>query len=138
MKREILSKIDMLKKYVDLLKNYKYASVKDLEKDPTLRGAVERYLQVAIECCLDIGEMIISVKGFKKPESYREVIEILDKEGVLPKEFANKFAPAASFRNILVHAYAEVDVEKLYEFLQENVEDFEIFAKYIAEYLENI
>jgi len=34
--------------------------------------------------------------------------------------------------------YAEVDVEKLYEFLQENVEDFEIFAKYIAEYLENI
>ncbi|RLG57526.1 MAG: DUF86 domain-containing protein [Candidatus Hydrothermarchaeota archaeon] len=138
MKREILSKIDMLKKYVDLLKNYKYASVKDLEKDPTLRGAVERYLQVAIECCLDIGEMIISVKGFKKPESYREVIEILGKEGVLPKEFANKFAPAASFRNILVHAYAEVDVEKLYEFLQENVEDFEIFAKYIAEYLENI
>lgn len=128
----------MLKKYVDLLKNYKYASVKDLEKDPTLRGAVERYLQVAIECCLDIGEMIISVKGFKKPESYREVIEILGKEGVLPKEFANKFAPAASFRNILVHAYAEVDVEKLYEFLQENVEDFEIFAKYIAEYLENI
>ena len=138
MKREILSKIDMLKKYVDLLKNYKYASVKDLEKDPTLRGAVERYLQVAIECCLDIGEMIISVKGFKKPESYREVIEILGKEGVLPKEFANKFAPAASFRNILVHAYAEVDVEKLYEFLQENVEDFEIFARYIAEYLENI
>lgn len=138
MKREILSKIDMLKKYVDLLKNYKYASVKDLEEDPTLRGAVERYLQVAIECCLDIGEMIISVKGFKKPESYREVIEILGKEGVLPKEFANKFAPAASFRNILVHAYAEVDVEKLYEFLQENVEDFEIFAKYIAEYLENI
>ncbi len=138
MKREILSKIDMLKKYVDLLKNYKYASVKDLEKDPTLRGAVERYLQVAIECCLDIGEMIISVKGFKKPESYREVIEILGKEGVLPKEFANKFAPAASFRNILVHAYAEVDVDKLYEFLQENVEDFEIFAKFIAEYLENI
>ena len=138
MKREILSKIDMLKKYVDLLKNYKYASVKDLEKDPTLRGAVERSLQVAIECCLDIGEMIISVKGFKKPESYREVIEILGKEGVLPKKFANKFAPAASFRNILVHAYAEVDVEKLYEFLQENVEDFEIFAKYIAEYLENI
>ncbi len=138
MKREILSKIDMLNKYVDLLKNYKYASVKDLEEDPTLRGAVERYLQVAIECCLDIGEMIISVKGFKKPESYREVIEILGKEGVLPKEFANKFTPAASFRNILVHAYAEVDVEKLYEFLQENVGDFEIFAKYIAEYLEDI
>jgi len=42
MKREILSKIDMLKKYVDLLKNYKYASVKDLEEDPTLRGVIER------------------------------------------------------------------------------------------------
>jgi len=97
---------------------------------------VERYLQVAIECTLDIGEMIISAEGFEKPETYREVIEILGREKVLPEDFSIQFAPAAGFRNILVHAYSEVDVRKLYEFLQEKLEDFDTFAMHIARYLE--
>jgi hypothetical protein len=29
-------------------------------RDHTLRGAVERYIEVALECMIDIGEMIIS------------------------------------------------------------------------------
>ncbi|HPQ05458.1 MAG TPA: DUF86 domain-containing protein [Methanothermobacter sp.] len=32
-----------------------------------------------------------------------EVIEILGEIGILPRDFADKFAPAAGFRNILVH-----------------------------------
>jgi len=39
-------------------------------------------------------------------------------------------------RNILVHMYAEVDVEMVYEILQNNLGDFDEFTKYIARYLE--
>lgn len=80
--------------------------------------------------------MIISAERLEKPESYREVIELLGKNNILPREFSEKFAPAAGFRNILVHGYAEVDVEKLYEFLQNNLEDFDEFSKHVAKYLE--
>jgi len=72
-----------------------------LKKDITLRGAVKRYLEVSLESCLDIGEMIISKGENQKPTG--EVIEILEEIGVLPTDFADKFAPAASSRNILVH-----------------------------------
>ncbi len=136
MMQEIADKLYALEKYVRILKSYQNRSIEDIEKDITLRGAIERYLQVAIECALDIGEMIISAERFEKPETYREVIEILGREGVLPEEFAVRFAPAAGFRNILVHAYSEVDVRKLYEFLQERLEDFDTFAMHIAKYLE--
>ncbi len=136
MMQEIADKLNTLEKYVRILKGYQNRSIEDIEKEVTLRGAIERYLQVAIECALDIGEMIISAERFEKPETYREVIEILGKEGVLPEEFAVRFAPAAGFRNILVHAYSEVDVKKLYEFLQEKLEDFDTFAVHIAKYLE--
>jgi uncharacterized protein YutE (UPF0331/DUF86 family) len=39
-------------------------------------------------------------------------------------------------KNILVHMYAEVDVEMVYEILQNNLGDFDEFAKYIAGHLE--
>jgi uncharacterized protein YutE (UPF0331/DUF86 family) len=136
MKNEILNKLEKLQKYVRILNSYRKHSIKDIDEDFTLRGAIERYLQVSLECVLDIGEMVISKEGLRKPETYREVIEILGDEGILPEEFAEKFAEAAKFRNILVHMYAEVDVEMLYEILQNNLGDFDEFAKHIARYLQ--
>ena len=137
MKNEILSKLERLQEYVRILNSYRKYSIQEIKKDFTLKGAVERYLEVSLECVLDIGEMVISKEGFRKPETYREVIEILGEKGILPEEFAKRFAEAAKFRNILVHMYAEVDVEMVYEILQNNLGDFDEFAKYIARYLEN-
>ena len=137
MKNEILSKLERLQEYVRILNSYRKYSIQEIKKDFTLKGAVERYLEVSLECVLDIGEMVISKEGFRKPETYREVIEILGEKGILPEEFAKRFAEVAKFRNILVHMYAEVDVEMVYEILQNNLGDFDEFAKHIARYLEN-
>jgi len=135
-REEIYSKLEDLKKYVQFLRSYQSHRKEELRENYTLRGAVERYLQLALECTLDIGEMIISIKGFTKPERYREVIEILGEEGILPKEFAERFAPSMGFRNILVHKYAEVDLDELYRHLQDDLEDFNTFAKCVAKYVE--
>lgn len=135
MKDEIISRLDKLKEYVDLLKGYQKYSLEQLKKDFTLRGAVERYLELALECIIDIGEMIISAEGFRKPENYREIIEILGEKNIIPKNFAEKFAPAAGFRNILVHMYTRIDINKVFSLLQNNLHDFEEFAKHVANYL---
>ena len=135
MKDEILAKLETLKSYVGILRGYRSRTLEEVKADPTLRGAMERYLQVALECTLDVGEMVISFEGFRKPGTYREVIEVLGEKGILSGEFAKRFAPAAGLRNILVHMYAEVNVEKVHKFLQENLEDFDDFAKQIARYL---
>jgi len=39
--------------------------------------------------------MIISREKLKRPESYQEVILILGEQGILPGNFAIKFAPSA-------------------------------------------
>jgi len=136
MRNEILNKLERLQEYVKILNSYKKYRVQDIKNDFTLRGAVERYLEVSLECVLDIGEMIISFRGLRKPETYKEIIEILGEAGILPEGFAARFAEAAKFRNILVHMYAEIDVEMVYEILQNNLGDFDEFARYIARYLE--
>lgn len=136
MKNEILNKLERLQGYVRILNTYKKCSIQDINEDFTLSGAIERYLEVSLECVLDIGEMVISKGGFRKPETYKEIIEILGEEGILPDEFAERFAEAAKLRNILVHMYVEIDIEMIYEILQNNLDDFNDFARYIARYIE--
>ena len=100
-----------------------------------LRGAVERYLQVSLECMLDIGEIIISEEKIKRPESYKEILRTLGEIGVLPEAFARKIEPAAGFRNVLVHMYAKIELDRLYDNLQNGVEDMELFTEYVAQFL---
>jgi uncharacterized protein YutE (UPF0331/DUF86 family) len=106
-----------------------------LKNDITLRGAVERYLQVAIECALDIGEMVIASEGLEKADTYRDVIVRLGEAKILDKKFAAHFSLAAGFRNILVHHYAEVNVRETYKHLQKDMDDFSEFAMAISRYL---
>lgn len=135
MNDEIASKLEQLEEYVSILKGYQHFKIEDLQTDHTLKGAVERYLEIALECIIDIGEIIISREKLKRPETYQEVFLVLGEHGILPGDFAIKFAPSAGFRNILVHMYAKIDIERLYQYLQNNIEDIEQFGKYIAQYL---
>jgi len=135
-KDKVARKIRNMKKYVDFLRSCSSVTKENLEEDYILMSAIERNLHLAIESALDIGEVIISAEGFEKPEDYRSVILILGRHNVIPRDFAARFAEAAKFRNILVHMYAEVDVEMVYEILKNNLKDFDEFAKHIAGYLE--
>jgi len=107
---EISSKLERLGEYVDILKGYQHFKIEDLQTDHTLKGAVERYLEIALECAIDIGEMIISKEKLKRPETYQEVFLVLGENDILPGDFAVKFAPSAGFRNRLVHMYAKIDI----------------------------
>jgi len=135
-REKVARKIKSMKKYVGFLRAHLLVTKEEVEEDYMLMSAIERNLQLAIESALDIGEVIISAEGFEKPEDYRSVILILGRHNVIPRDFAERFAEAAKFRNILVHMYAEIDVETVYEILQNNLGDFDEFARYIARYLE--
>lgn len=137
-RERIALKIMELKKYVDFLKKYRSITKKKLEEDYILKSAIERNFHLALECIFDIGELIISMEGFRKPESYREIIEILGKENVIPQEFAEKLAPAAGFRNILVHRYSEVDLDLICRYLREKLTDLEKFIQLIVKYLDKL
>lgn len=134
---EINSKLERLGEYVGILREYQSFSIEEIKDNHTLRGAVERYMEISLECMIDVCEMIISSEKLKRPDTYREVILILGQHDILPNAFAEKLAPAASLRNLLVHMYAEVDIGKLYFHLQNDLDDLELFAEYISQYLTN-
>lgn len=134
--REVLQRrLRRLEEYVGYLKELKKIERQEYLANHVIQSAVERDLQLAIECVLDIGNHIIAAMGLREPERYQDIILILGEEGILPQEFAASFALAAGFRNILVHDYMEIDRMKVYEMLQEKLDDFGCFAGYVMEYM---
>ena len=131
----ITTKLSKLREYQKFLKELRAASLEDFTRDFKVRGALERYLQVSIECIVDVGNEIISSLQLQRPERYRDIPFILAESKIIPKTFAETIAPMIGFRNLLIH-YASINVNLVYEFLQERLPDFESFIRYIAKWLE--
>ena len=132
----IITKLSKLRQYKRFLKELQATSLEDFTSDFKVRGAVERYLQVSIECIVDIGNEIISSLQLQRPERYRDIPFILFESKIIPKTFAETIASMIGFRNLLVHDYASINVNLVYEFLQTRLPDFENFIRYIAKWLE--
>jgi len=70
----ITTKLSKLREYQRFLKELQATSIEDFTSDFKIRGAVERYLQVSIECIVDIGNEIISSLQLQRPALQRHPI----------------------------------------------------------------
>jgi uncharacterized protein YutE (UPF0331/DUF86 family) len=80
-----------------------------LAADPMLQAAVERWLQVGVESCIDIAYHIIAERGWTPPDTARGAFDSLAVHGIVPRDLADSLGRAAGMRNILVHDYVRVD-----------------------------
>jgi uncharacterized protein YutE (UPF0331/DUF86 family) len=108
----------------------------EFDSDPYLRDIVERNLEIAAQCCIDICHRIIALENYRKPVDYYEAIMIMSELDILPADFARTLAPIAGFRNILIHEYLGIDWDKVYEHLR-GLEDLLSFHQYIRQWLLN-
>ena len=99
-----------------------------------MRDIVERNLEIAAQCCIDICHRIISLEDARKPADYYQAILLMGELGVLPPDFARSLVPIAGLRNILVYEYLSVDWDYFYDYL-ENLEDLERFANLVRHWL---
>lgn len=102
--------------------------------DPHRYLLAERCFQLAIQCVLDMGYTLASLRQWQKPTDGRDAILVMGRQGVLPLEFAERIAPMANFRNILVHAYLGINRKLVFQYLGQ-LDDFRVFLRHLEEYL---
>jgi len=127
----IENKISAVRKYVKLLDSYKERSRAEIESDPTLCGAVERYVYLAAQATIDLAEATIAYKHFRKPSTNRECFEILVENAVIERGLADKLARMSAFRNLLAHAYDRIDYGIVVDVLNCALSDLGEFTKAI-------
>lgn len=57
---------------------------------------------------------------------------VLRDEGLLDEHLADRVMAMTRFRNVLVHAYADVDAERVLRILHESVSDLDHFNEVLA------
>ncbi len=114
-------RLQKLEQYIAELEKHQPITLEKFRLDFTRQLAVERAFQAAVESCTDIAAHIVSVYQLGHPQESRDLYQFLIDAGYLDQEFGEAMMAMIGFRNRLVHLYWDVDVEKLHQYLQEDV-----------------
>ncbi len=131
----VIFRIDKLKEYLRYLEDVKKYSREEYIKNPLIYGSTERFLHLTIECVMDIANHLISDLRFRKPESNRDVFDILYENDIIDRKLKENLCNMASFRNILVHDYLKLDREIVYDIILNNLGDIITFVNIIKDYI---
>ncbi|HVY77193.1 MAG TPA: DUF86 domain-containing protein [Solirubrobacterales bacterium] len=103
------ARIQRLEGLIERLDEVRRAGEDAYLADEQQRAAAERWLQVAVQICIDLGTQLVSEQSAQPPSDYADVFTTLGQGGVIPAQLAQRLAEAAKQRNLIVHLYLEID-----------------------------
>lgn len=117
----------------------KLRPIAKMPKDEFLKSTVSQDIAkwnfyVVVQGCLDLGNHVISVKGFEMPDKYEDIIVILKKKEIISKNLASSLQGMGSFRNLIAHGYFKIDLERLYGYLKK-LNDIKKFIQKLEAFL---
>ena len=138
---KIITKLKEIEADLNDLEKLKEFSQKEFSNNRITLSAAENFLRRALEAVFDIGNHILSrysMRPSEQPKSYVDIAIILGKKKIVSEKFAQeKLTKMAKFRNKLIHMYDVIESEQIHQIIQDDLDDFEIFARCIKKILEN-
>ena len=128
---KVIYKFQQLDEYLGLLQIISRTPEEQFLKDKILIGSAKYYLQVSIECCLDVANHIIASEKFRAPRDYADSFRVIQEQGIISSDLGDRLRQMAKFRNRLVHLYGEIDNSYVYNYLQNDIKDAEEFKSII-------
>ena len=133
-RERVLVKLDELDTYLAELKKILPASFKQYQAIEKKRSC-ERLLQLCVKCVLDICRLFVSGLKLGLPSGENGIFEKLLKKKIISAKMAETLQEMKGFRNVLIHEYAKVDDEIVFETATTRLDDFFRFKKRILKVL---
>ena len=135
-KPEVIRKrFNKLDQYLDILKKLKRYTRSEFLSDPEHYGSAERFLHLSIELLTDVGNHIIAEEGLGVVNWYSDIPDILNSKNIINIELKEIWIKMIGFRNTLVHEYIDIDLEIVYDVLQNGLDDLKAIKLKLAVYL---
>lgn len=127
----ILAKAGAVKKYLKRIKKVSSISLQTFLDDIDVQDIILFNIQLAVQNCIDIAAHIISTEDMGIPGSTNEMFYLLEKNNYIKNLLTEKMVKAVGFRNLIVHEYGKLDLERAYNISQNDINDLDEFLKEI-------
>jgi uncharacterized protein YutE (UPF0331/DUF86 family) len=129
MRPSTLKRLERFNRAIDILKKIKEKRKEVFVSDLWLTSVAERNLQIATEFIIDISNLVISKLGLEIPENYRQTVERICKMKVIDKKLKGRAVDLIGLRNIIVHMYADIKYDLIFDELGTMITTLEKFSK---------
>lgn len=131
----VYERLRLIRQLLDDLDEVGELTAGELEEDRIRRHAVERIITQLVELAVSINSHLAAVGLGRGPATYRASFSEAAEASALPKELADRLAPAAGLRNVLTHDYVTVDLNKVADAIPEVRAGFRDYVAAIAQFL---
>ena len=130
--RELVQKqLTQLHEALHILRDLGKSSRENFSSDYRIYGLAERYLQLAIEACLQICGTLVASFGLRRPEGYHELLSIVATQQIIPRPLAYRLELLTDLRDSLVHDPSALNRDVLSDYIQHRLCDLDEFAEAI-------
>ena len=131
----IRKRLVALDEYLGILRSLQRYSREEFLSGPEHYGSAERFLHLAIEAVLDMGNHVIADDRLGTVDWYSDVPKILCDRGMITPDLRDRWIRMIGFRNTLVHDYIEIDRGIVFEVLHNGLGDLEELKRLFASFL---
>ena len=125
----IIAKTNAVKKHLRRIQSLAEVPKQTFMEDQNTQDIILFNIQLAVQNCIDIAAHIISEQGLGVPGSNNEMFYCLEENGYINRQIAEKMVKAVGMRNLIVHEYGKLDLERIYQTLQHDINDLQEFLK---------
>jgi uncharacterized protein YutE (UPF0331/DUF86 family) len=124
-----------LDEYLAILNRLRQYSLEEFLANAERYGSAERFLQLAIEATIDIGNHLIATLSLGTVNWYSDVPAILMEAGYLDGNLREQWIRMIGFRNTLVHDYIDIDRTIVHDVLQHHLKEIETLRDVFVQFL---
>ena len=136
-KKRILTVVDRLDAYLQELRDYLPASLKEYKANGGRKRSCERTLQLLIEVCIDTCQSIVKEFKLGLPDDEENLFDKMYEKRAISQEMMIRLREMKKFRNVLIHHYTNINDALVYAHAKENQKDFMEFKKEVISFLKS-
>jgi uncharacterized protein YutE (UPF0331/DUF86 family) len=132
--QRIYAKIDEIEQYLGEIEEIMPLSAEEYAGSLEKRRALERLLQITIEAVMDTSAILVKDLKLGLPSGEDDFLGKLQ-GNILDQEMVDRIRKMKGFRNVLVHGYAQIDDEKVFRILSQDLQDIREFKVAVIEFV---
>ena len=126
---DVRSKVEVLEANRDQIRRLREMSAADFGGDTVYLDSALHRLQTSVQALLDIAAYVVGALGRPAPRTSGDLVRLLEDEGCIGADEAERYRRMVAFRNRVVHLYNRIDAGMVYAILRDHAEDLERFRE---------